>query len=358
MSATNANSGISHRPLGHTDIKVSDLCLGTMTWGSQTDEADAHAQIDMALSAGINFIDTAELYPVTPSSPDTYGGTEKILGTWLAKNASRRGEVVVATKVAGAGVPYIRGGTPSTGKTIKVALDDSLARLQTDYVDLYQLHWPNRGGYMFRYNWQFDPTSQDTKATADNMLEILTALGECVKAGKIRAVGLSNESCWGTLRWLQLAEAHGLPRMASVQNEYSLMHRLYDTDMAEMSHHEQVGLLAYSPLATGLLTGKYADGKPAPKNSRMSIVPDLWGRINPKMWEAVTAYAKLAKAHNLDMAQMALAWIRQRSFTTSVILGATVKDQLAHDLAAVEVTLNDEVVKAIDGVNFAHPLPY
>lgn len=346
------------KKLGNSDIAVSPFCLGTMTWGTQTDEADAHAQIDMARAAGINFIDTAELYPVTPAGPDTYGDTERIVGTWLAKHKAKRGDMVVATKVAGPGVPYIRDGQPHTPASIKAAVEGSLKRLETDYIDLYQLHWPNRGGFMFRLNWSFDATSQDPTWVNANMLEVLRCLGDLVAAGKIRAIGLSNESCWGTMRWLELAEAHGLPRMASVQNEYSLMYRHYDLDLAEMTQHTGVGLLAYSPLATGMLTGKYGEGKPAPKGSRMEFVPDLWGRTNPRAWAAVAAYADFAKQQGMDFTQMSLAWVASKPFMTSVILGATSKAQLAKQLPAADMTLPKGFEEALTEVHRAHPMPY
>ena len=246
--------------LGRTGIKVSEICLGTMTWGSQNTEAEAHEQMDYALDQGVNFFDTAELYPTTPVSAETQGDTERIIGTWL-KARCNRDRVVVATKISGPGRSYIRGGRPINRQEIEAALDLSLKRLDTDYVDLYQLHWPNRGHYHFRQLWTYHPEKQPSKAeVTDNLLEILRALDDAVKAGKIRAVGLSNETAWGTMQFLHLAEQYGLPRVASVQNEYNLLYRPHDADFAELTHHENVGLLAYSPLAAGLLTGKYLRG--------------------------------------------------------------------------------------------------
>ena len=343
--------------LGRTDIMVSALCLGSMTWGTQNTEAEGHAQIDLALDHGINFIDTAEMYPVNPLSKETQGDTERVIGTWI-KSSGRRDDIVLATKVSGEGLKYVRDGAPISPATIKQALDNSLSSLQTDYVDLYQLHWPNRGSYMFRQNWRFDPTSQNTTETEDHMLETLTYLNDLIREGKIRSIGLSNESCWGTMRWLLMAEKHNLPRMASIQNEYSLLCRLYDLDMAEMTHHEQVGLLSFSPLATGLLTGKYsADGQP-PAGSRASISSDLGGRTTQRVWPAVAAYQDIADRFGLDLTAMSLAWCMQRSFMTSTIFGATSLDQMKQSLKAADMTLDQQVLTAIDSANKAHPMPY
>lgn len=343
--------------LGRTDISVSALCLGSMTWGTQNTEAEGHAQIDMALDHGLNFIDTAEMYPVNPLSKETQGDTERVLGSWV-KASGRRKDVVIATKVSGEGLKYVRNGAPISSSTIRTALDASLTSLQTDYVDLYQLHWPNRGSYMFRQNWSFDPSHQDTAETDDHMLDVLTCLDELIKVGKIRAIGLSNESCWGTMRWLQMAEANGLPRMASIQNEYSLLCRLYDLDMAEMTHHENVGLLSFSPLATGLLTGKYAANTQPPAGSRASITPDLGGRTTDRVWPAIAAYQQIADDHGLDLPAMALAWCVQRPFMTSTIFGATSLDQLARLFAAIDLTLSPEIMSAIDQAHRQHPMPY
>jgi len=263
-------------PLGSTDIEVSQLCLGTMTYGTQTPESDAHAQLDASLDAGINFVDTAEAYPVNPMTAETAGLTETIIGNWIAKTG-RRDEIVLATKVAGSGGPK-RGGAPISAEGIDEAVEGSLQRLQTDYIDLYQLHWPNRGFYAFRRDWDYDPSSQVKAETIAHMESVLAALQAHVDAGRIRHVGLSNETAWGTAQWLSVAERVGGPRMETVQNEYSLMYRLYDTDMAELSHNEQVTLLAYSPLATGLLTGKYTGGA-IPEGSRMTLSPELGAAV-------------------------------------------------------------------------------
>ena len=343
--------------LGRTDIKVSALCLGSMTWGTQNTEAEGHAQIDLALDHGINFIDTAEMYPVNPLSKETQGDTERVIGSWI-KLSGRREDIVLATKVSGEGLKYVRDGAPISPATIKQALDQSLTSLQTDYVDLYQLHWPNRGSYMFRQNWRFDPTSQNTTETEDHMLETLTYLNDMIREGKIRSIGLSNESCWGTMRWLHMAEKHNLPRMASIQNEYSLLCRLYDLDMAEMTHHEQVGLLSFSPLATGLLTGKYSENGQPPAGSRASITSDLGGRTTQRVWPAVAAYQDIADRFGLDLTAMSLAWCMQRSFMTSTIFGATSLDQMKQSLKAADMILDQQVLTAIDSAHKAHPMPY
>jgi aryl-alcohol dehydrogenase-like predicted oxidoreductase len=344
-------------PLGRTDIMVSALCLGSMTWGTQNTEAEGHAQIDLALDHGINFIDTAEMYPVNPLSKETQGDTERVIGSWI-KSSGRREDIVLATKVSGEGLKYVRDGAPISPATIKQALDQSLTSLQTDYVDLYQLHWPNRGSYMFRQNWRYDPTSQNTTETEDHMLETLTYLNDMIREGKIRSIGLSNESCWGTMRWLQMAEKHHLPRMASIQNEYSLLCRLYDLDMSEMTHHEQVGLLSFSPLATGLLTGKYSENSQPPAGSRASITSDLGGRTTQRVWPAVAAYQDIADRFGLDLTAMSLAWCMQRSFMTSTIFGATSLDQMKQSLKAADLILDQQVLTAIDSAHKAHPMPY
>jgi len=343
-------------PLGRTGMQVSELCLGTMTYGTQTSEEDAHAQIDYALAAGINFVDTAEMYPVNPIRAETVGLSEQIIGTWNAKSG-RRGEYVLATKHSGEGQGFVRDGAPISSKTIAETVEASLKRLQTDYIDLYQFHWPNRGSYMFRKNWTFDPSSQNREETLANMVDCLEALQRQVDKGNIRAFGLSNESAWGTAQWLRLAEEAGAPRVASMQNEYSLLCRLYDTDLAELSVNEDVGLLAFSPLGAGLLTGKYQEGA-VPEGSRKSLVPNLGGRHNPRVYEAVDGYLAIAARHGLDPVHMALAWCRTRPFMTSAIFGATTFEQLLRLMGAVDVQLSDEVLAEIDQAHRACPMPY
>ncbi|NOC44453.1 aldo/keto reductase [Ruegeria sp. HKCCD7559] len=345
------------KPLGRTGIVVSDLCLGTMTFGTQTSESDAHRQMDMALDAGINFVDAAEMYPVNPVAKETIGRTEEILGNWNAANSSRRADFVLATKHSGEGLSYVRDGAPITAKTIPEAIEGSLRRLQTDYIDLYQFHWPNRGSYMFRQNWDYAPSGHNTADVLENMQECLGALQVQVEKGNICAFGLSNESAWGTAQWLRLAEQTGTPRAASVQNEYSLLCRLFDTDMAELSVHEDVGLMAFSPLGTGLLTGKYQGGA-VPDGSRMSLSPQLGGRKSDRVFDAVAAYMDVAARHGLDPTHMALAWCRSRPFMMSAIFGATTVAQLEHVLAGADLTLSNEVLAELDAVHKAHPMPY
>ncbi len=251
----------------------------------------------------------------------------------------------------------MRNGAPISPTTIDIALEASLRSLQTDYIDLYQLHWPNRGSYMFRQNWHYDPSGQDSDEALDHMHEVLDHLEKCRLAGKIRHVGLSNETAWGTMRWLQIAAAHGLPRMVSVQNEYSLLCRHFDLDMAEVAHHEKVGLLSFSPLAAGLLTGKYS-GDVIPDGSRRTYVADLGGRINESIWPAVDTYLDIAMTHNLNAAQMALAWAQSRPFMTSVIFGATTLEQLAIALGAADITLGPDILDDIAAAHRQFPMPF
>ncbi len=343
--------------LGNTDLKVSELCLGSMTWGTQNTTDEGHAQIDMALDYGVNFIDTAEMYPVNPLTKETQGDTERVIGKWFAKTG-RREDVILATKVSGSGYRNVRDGAPISRETILAAVEASLKSLQTDYIDLYQLHWPNRGSYMFRQNWNYDPTSQNKAEVLEHMGEVLDTMQGLVDAGKIRHFGLSNESTWGTAQWLRVSEERGLPRVQSIQNEYSLLCRLADTDLAELCHNEQVGILSFSPLAVGLLTGKYKGGTVVPAGSRMSIGPDLGGRITPRIWDAVAAYEKVADDHGLNVAQMALAWCNTRPFMTSSIFGATSLEQLDVALKSTEITLSDDVMRDIAMAHKAHPMPY
>lgn len=343
-------------PLGRTDINVSKWCLGTMTFGSQTPMSDAHKQIDMALDAGLNFLDTAEVYPVNPISAETVGRSEEAIGAWI-KSSGRRDDVVVATKVAGDNPGWVRDGKGYDGAVIREAVEGSLRRLNTDVIDLYQMHWPMRGSYMFRQNWTYDPSGQNRAETMDHMMDVLTALDELVKAGKIRSIGMSNESAWGMTQWTRLAEENNLPRMASVQNEYSLLCRLYDTDMAEMAVNEDVTLLSFSPLACGLLSGKYQDGT-IPPLSRRSLSPEIGGRMTDRTLPVTQVYLDLAAKHGLDPMQMALAWQGHRPFPISTIFGATTSDQLAHLLAGKDLELSAELLEEIDATHRANPMPY
>ena len=341
------------KPLGRTDLRVTELCLGTMTWGSQNTEAEGHAQIDMALEAGLNFMDTAEIYAV-PRSPETSGRTEEIIGNWFRRNG-KRDRWILASKVAGGPVDFIRNGTRTDGKTLRQAFEASLKRLQTDYIDLYQIHWAGRGSYNFENSWTYEPHRQDRADAVDNIADMLETLGDLVKEGKLRHVGVSNETAWGIMQFLAIAEARGLPRLVSVQNEYSLLRRHFDLDLAEVSHHEDVGLLAYSALGTGLLTGKYLDGR-IPPGSRADYQKGMW-RLNPQSDAATRLYVELAARHGIDPAQMAIAFTLTRPFVTAVILGATSTAQLANAIAASELTLSPEILEEIEAIHRRYPRP-
>ncbi|MBU2358216.1 MAG: aldo/keto reductase [Alphaproteobacteria bacterium] len=342
--------------LGRTDITVTDWCLGTMTFGNQTPQDDAHRQIDMALDAGLTFMDCAEMYPVNPVTRETAGRSEEFLGNWFEKSG-RRNDWVLATKASGPNDNIVRDGKGYTGATVEAAIDDSLRRLKTDMIDLYQLHWPHRGTWAFRKNWSYDPSGQNRAQVLDHMHDVLSGLDRAVKAGKIRAVGLSNETAWGTTKWCDLAEEHGLPRMATIQNEYSLLCRIMDTDLAETMVHEDVTLLSFSPLAAGLLTGKYQNGA-VPKGSRMDLNGDLGGRKSDRVFGVVQTYLDIAARHDLDPVHMAMAWQATRPFVVSAIFGATTAEQLAQILSGRDVTLSDAVLAEIEDAHKAHPLPY
>ena len=343
-------------PLGATGIDVSQLCLGTMTWGSQNTESEGHAQIAQALDHGVTFWDTAEMYPTNPVRAETVGHTEEIIGNWFAA-AGRRDRVVLASKLSGSGQMMARQGAPITGAELRLSLEEALKRLRTDYIDLYQLHWPNRGSYHFRKMWTYDPRGNDTAQVTANMVDVLETAKVLIAEGKIRAIGLSNESVWGAGRWLHLADTLGLPRMVSVQNEYSLLCRQFDTDWAEMSVMENMPLLAFSPLAAGLLSGKYAGGV-IPEASRRSHTPDLGGRITPFVFEAVAAYLGIAARHHIDPCQMAIAWCLTRPFPVIPIIGATSEAQLTTNIAAADLTLSPEVMAEIAATHRAYPAPY
>lgn len=341
--------------IGQGGPALSEFCLGTMTWGRQTSQSDAHRQIDMALEHGLNFLDTAEMYPVNPISADTLGGTEEVIGAWNAKGG--RDRLVIASKVTGEGSSVMDGGTPQIdAPRLRSAVEASLQRLNTDRIDIFQLHWPNRGSYQFRKNWTYQPP-RDPAAFQAHILDILTEAAALIAEGKIGRIALSNESAWGLAQWIRAADTHGLPRIATVQNEYSLLCRLFDTDMAEASVMEDVPLLAFSPLATGLLTGKYA-GDVVPDGSRREKNPDLGGRVTPRVFDAVAAYLGLALEWGLDPVHMALAWHRTRPFVSIPIIGATTPAQLDHQLPALNLTLDPALVTAIDEVHKAHPLPF
>ncbi|TVP70909.1 MAG: aldo/keto reductase [Rhodobacteraceae bacterium] len=343
------------RKLGQSDLVVSDYCLGTMTYGSQTSEEDAHRQLDMAWDAGINFLDAAEMYPVNPVLLETAGRTEEFVGRWIA--ARKPQDLIVATKITGAGSNAIKDGPPISADRMRNAVDSSLRRLQIECIDIYQLHWPNRGSYHFRKNWGFDPRPQDRETTLAHMREVLGCAQDLIAQGKIRHIALSNESAWGLAQWINLAGAEGLPRVLSVQNEYSLLCRLFDLDMAEACWNENVPLLAYSPLAAGLLSGKYA-GNVTPDGSRRERNSDLGGRITGRVFEAVSGYLAIAHEFGLDPVHMAIQWTLTRPAPTLPIIGATSSDQLAHLLAGQDVVIPDEAKSAIEQMNRAMPLVF
>lgn len=344
------------RKLGNTDLNVSLFGLGTMTWGEQNTEADAHAQLDLALSRGVNLVDAAEMYPVPPK-PETQGRTETYIGTWL-KKTGRRSEIVLATKIAGrqrqAHNPnHIRNGTTKhDAVNIRLALEDSLKRLQTDYVDLYQLHWPDRSTNTFgrrEYPWIENEESVPLE-------ESLLALAEQVKAGKVRYIGVSNETPWGLSRFLRLAEKLSLPRVVSIQNAYSLLNRTFEVGLSEISHREKVSLLAYSPLAFGVLSGKYLNGA-NPPNSRLTLF-NRWSRYSrPEAQQAVADYVSLAKRNGLTPAQLALGYVFTKKFVASALSGATTIAQLEENLSALDVTLSPEVLAGVEEINARIPSP-
>ena len=343
--------------LGQSELRVSSYCLGTMTFGESTSEKDGHVQMDLSIDAGINFFDTAEMYPTCPLRPETTGDTEVIIGNWIDKNRSKRSDIILATKISGIGYEAVRSGEGINRDSIKVAIEGSLQKLKTDYVDLYQLHWPNRGSYHFRQNWNYNPSNQDTKKANENILEVLESLSEIQKEGKIRYIGLSNETCWGTIQFLKYLKNFPNLKLVSTQNEYSLLCRLYDLDMAEMSHHENISLLAYSPLAGGFLTGKYLDGS-VPKNSRLSRVSSLFGRINENSTLAVKEYVSLARSFNLEPVHMALAFCNQRPFMGSVIFGATDKLQLTKIINGLDIVLSDELLDELNKLYKKYPITF
>ncbi len=341
------------RPLGTSGLNVSAICLGTMTWGQQNTEAEAHQQMDYAVTQGINFFDTAELYPVPPLK-ETYSLTEQYIGSWFKARGNRQ-KIILATKVVGrsGNFSYMRGGeTRLDKKNIVAALDASLKRLNTDYIDLYQLHWPDRNTNMFgQLGYVHDENEQSIPFE-----ETLGVLNDCVRAGKIRHVGLSNETPYGVSQYLHLAEVKKLPRMQSVQNPYSLLNRTYEIGLAEISIRQHCGLLAYSPLAMGVLSGKYLGGK-KPEGSRMALFTRFTRYNNAKADAATQRYVKIAQDAGLDPAQMALSFVTQQRFVTSNIIGATTMEQLKTNIDSIKIKLGEDVLRAIDAVHFDIPNP-
>jgi len=345
--------------LGSSGLPISKVCLGTMTWGLQNNQQDANQQIEYAISQGINFIDTAEMYAVPPS-PDTYGKTESILGNWLGENKNQRKDLIIASKIAGAGVPWIRDGGPITGEAVEQAVDDSLKRLQTDYIDLYQLHWPNRTSPHFSKHWpnQFKFSEVNAEEHTAQMLDILQGLNRCVKAGKIRHCGLSDDTTWGINTYLKLSEKHDLPRMVSIQNEFSLLHAKDWPYLIENCIHEDIAYLPWSPLAGGMLTGKYLNGA-RPEGSRWTLAQrNGLFRDTEAAQKAIAAYAEIAKQNGFTPAQLALAWCAQVDGVTSTIIGATNISQLQDDIKAFSMPLSQQTLTDIESVFKTYPVPF
>lgn len=344
---------MQYRPLGRSKLKVSALCLGSMTWGEQNTQKEAFAQIDRAKDAGVNFIDAAEMYPVPPVAA-TYGETERIIGNYFAERGTRD-KWILASKVAGPGnwLPHIRDGkTRFNREHLTAALDASLERLQTDHIDLYQLHWPDRNTNFFG-NLGYRHNPDELITPIEDTLEVLD---DMVKAGKIGHIGLSNETPWGVSRFLHLAESRGWPRIASIQNPYNLLNRSYEIGLAEMSLREQTGLLAYSPLAFGTLTGKYLNGL-QPDKGRLTLFSRFSRYTNPQAQKACARYVQLAREHGMDPAQMALAFVTRQPFVTSNIIGATNMDQLNRNLSSVNMGLTDAILEAIADIHQSQPNP-
>ena len=342
---------MNYRKLGNTDLKVSTICLGTMTWGEQNTQREGFEQMDYALDQGVNFWDTAELYAVPPKA-ETFGHTETIIGNWFEKN-KMRDKVILATKVAGPSRKYLRNGENSfVGKNLDKAINDSLKRLKTDYIDLYQLHWPERNVN------NFGKLGYTHKENSWNEFEdVLENLKKYIESGKIRYVGLSNETPWGVMKYLKLSKDKDLPRMMSIQNPYSLLNRSYEVGLAEISIREKIGCLAYSPLASGYLSGKYRNGN-FPKGSRMERDFDFWTRYRkPNVDKVVEEYFKISKKYDLDISQMSIKFCEVQDFMTSVIIGATTMEQLKTDIESVKVKLDENVIKEINEIQKVYPNP-
>lgn len=343
---------MKHTTLPNTDIKISKICLGTMTFGEQNTEAEGHAQMDYALEKGVNFFDTAEMYSV-PGRKETYGSTEKIIGTWF-KKSGKRAAVFLASKIAGPspGMPYIRENMDFSPASIALSIDKSLTRLQTEYIDLYQLHWPERKANFFG---QRGFKVQDD-AWEDNIHSVLETLDGFIKQGKINHIGLSNETPWGMMRFLEESKYHNLPRIATVQNPYSLLSRLFEVGSSEICMRENVGLLAYSPMGFGILSGKFLSGESHP-NSRIKLFPQFARYNSAQSAEATRLYNDIAIKNGLTLTQLSLAFVNQQAFVTSTIIGATTMEQLKENIATIDVVLSDEILTAINGIHAAIPDP-
>jgi len=342
---------VLYRKLGRTDLEVSLIGLGTMTWGKQNTQSEGFEQMDYALERGINFFDTAEMYAIPPS-PQTYGTTETIIGNWFAQRG-QRDKVILASKITGPGLAWVRDGDVINRENIIKAVEGSLQRLQTDYIDLYQMHWPNRGSYHFGKTWGFNPDFNAQQET-DNFVEILRTFEELIQQGKIRHLGLSNETAWGMQTWLQLADQLELPRMASIQNEYSLLCRYFEPDLSEIALAEDCGLLAWSPLTRGIISGKYLNGA-KPEGARLTIETRAEHRSGSLVDAAVSEYLALAQQHDLDVCQMALAFVNSKPFVTSNLIGATNMTQLSANIDSIELTLSDEVMAGIEAIRRRYP---
>ena len=342
---------MEYRCLGKTDIKVSCLCLGTMTWGEQNSQKDAHKQLDLAWNAGINFIDTAEMYPVPPRL-ETQGKTETYIGSWPGWKKNRH-KIILASKIAGSGLPHLRGGDSAFSReTIRQALHQSLTRLQTEYIDLYQLHWPERTTNRFGKR-EFDGISDEVFTPLE---KILFYLQELQQEGKIRTIGISNETPWGMMEYLKISQYAGLPRMASIQNPYNLLNRTFEIGLSEIALREQCGLLAYSPLGFGVLSGKYLANK-SPPRSRLNLFRQFTRYQNSRAVEATDSYVQLAFRHNLSPATMALQFVTTRPFVTSNIIGATTVEQLQENIASTDLVLSAGVCQEIERIHKANPNP-
>lgn len=346
---------MEYRRLGRTELEISVIGLGTMTWGFQNTQEQGFEQMDYALEQGINFFDTAEMYAIPPTEK-TFGTTESIIGNWFASRQNRE-KVILASKITGPGLPWIREGKSFIDrKNIMQAVEGSLKRLQTDYIDLYQLHWPNRGSYHFGQVWDFSPAF-DVQAEEENFLEVLQVMQDLIQAGKIRHIGLSNETAWGLSKWLQIAQQNNMPRMASIQNEYSLLCRHFEPDLSEIALHEDCGLLAWSPLCRGLLSGKYLNGA-LPEGSRLSLDSRADFRSSAQTDAAIKKYIDLARRYEIDVCQMSLAFVNGRKFVNSTLIGATNMQQLKSNIDSILLDLPDDVYSEIENIRREYPMLY